>query len=180
MEEPKKIEQREIRVVWGNPDGIPSHYANHLQISSGGGTEFHITFGYLSPPLTFGLEEHELPEEIVVKPLLEIVASPEVMRKFVGVFESGLEMFEKRKVAEESEKKKTDTLLIRRLPVSFTGRIRQRADEFASSGTAVDPASLIQEKIISWDDLGADVVAELMIWENASSHDLGYIEGLAE
>ena len=105
MEEPKKIEERVIRIVWGNkPDNLPSYYANHLQVTSGGDTEFHITFGHLSPPLTFGLEEHELPDEIVIKPILEVIASPDVMRKFVEVFETGLKLFEDRQA--EREKKK--------------------------------------------------------------------------
>ena len=104
MAEEKKLEEKVIRLVWGNPEGIPSYYANHLQVSSGGGTEFHITFGHLSPPITTGLEEHELPEQIVIKPLLEVVASPDVMRAFVSVFQSGLEMYDKRKVEEKEQK----------------------------------------------------------------------------
>lgn len=104
MEEQKKPEEKAIRLVWGNPNGIPSYYANHLQITSGGGTEFHITFGHLSPPLAFGLEEHELPEEVIIKPVVEVIASPDVMRAFVRVFETGLELFEKRKASESEQK----------------------------------------------------------------------------
>jgi hypothetical protein len=102
MAEPEKIEEKTIRIIWEEkPDNLPSFYANHLQISSGGETEFHITFGHLSPPLTFGLEEHELPDQILIKPILEIIASPEVMRKFVDVFSAGLKMFEDRQAQKE-------------------------------------------------------------------------------
>jgi hypothetical protein len=73
-----------------------------------------------------------------------------------------------------------DALLVRP-----EGRIEKRADDYLSSNvaTVVDPASLFpssQENIVSWDDLSADVVAELMIWENASDQDLRYLDGLAE
>ena len=73
----------------------------------------------------------------------------------------------------------SDTILVR------YGRIDKRADEYlVSSGSAtIIDASLFrlpEEKIVSWDDLDADTVSELMIWENVSSQDTQYIEGLAE
>lgn len=103
MAEEKKIEERKIRLIWDNADAIPSYYANHMQVSFGGGTEFHITFGHLSPPLTVGLEEHELPEELKIKPAVEIVASPDVMRAFVKVLVDNLENFEKKMSEREKE-----------------------------------------------------------------------------
>jgi hypothetical protein len=103
MAEKKKIEERKIRLIWDNADDTPSYYANHMQVSFGGGTEFHITFGHLSPPLTFGLEEHELPEEIKIKPSVEIVASPDVMRAFVKVLVGNLENYEKSMLEREKE-----------------------------------------------------------------------------
>jgi hypothetical protein len=81
----EKPEEKVIRLVWGNTDDIPSYYANHIQISFGGETEFHITFGHF------------------IKPSVEIVASPDVMRAFVRIFESSLEKFEKRQA--ERDKK---------------------------------------------------------------------------
>ena len=109
MEEPKELKEKAIRIVWGNDENTPSLYANHLQINFGEGTEFHITFGHLSPPLTFGLEEHELPEEIIVKPTVKIIASPDVMRQFARVFEDSLKKFERiREKQAEREKREEE------------------------------------------------------------------------
>jgi hypothetical protein len=99
--EPEK--EKTVRIVWGSNESTPALYANHIQVSHAGETEFHITFGHLSPPLTFGLEEHELPEQLTVKPLVAIVTSPDVMKAFVRVLTDNLENFEKRKSEREQE-----------------------------------------------------------------------------
>jgi hypothetical protein len=101
QKEPEK--EKMVRVVWGSNENTPVLYANHIQVSHAGETEFHITFGHLSPPLTLGLEEHELPDKLTVKPLTTIVTSPDVMRAFVAVLAGNLEVFEKR-IQEREEK----------------------------------------------------------------------------
>ena len=63
------------------------------------------------------------------------------------------------------------------------GRIEKKAEDYFASASVTEPfdlASLIQPKTISWDDLGNDVIAELMVWENASAQDLRYLDGLAK
>lgn len=95
QKEPEK--EKTVRVVWGSNENTPVLYANHIQVSHAGETEFHITFGHLNPPLTVGLEEYELPEELTVKPLVTIVTSPDVMRAIVRVLVDNLENFEKRR-----------------------------------------------------------------------------------
>jgi hypothetical protein len=92
--------EKTLRVVWGSNENTPVLYANHMQVSHAGGTEFHVTFGHLTPPLTMGLGEHELPEKLSVKPLVTIVASPDVMEAFVAVLTSNLEDFKKREGAQ--------------------------------------------------------------------------------
>lgn len=92
-----------IRIVWGSNENIPTQYANQLQVSHAGGTEFHITFGHLVPPLTIGLEESELPDKVTIKPLTTIVASPDVMRAFVKILVENLENFDKKKSESEQE-----------------------------------------------------------------------------
>jgi hypothetical protein len=94
-EQEKPAEGKQVRIVWGSGENVPAHYANHLVVSFAGGTEFHLTFGHLSPPLTLGLDESELPDKLIVEPVAKIVASPDVMRAFVQLLKSNLENFEK-------------------------------------------------------------------------------------
>jgi hypothetical protein len=101
QETPKK--EKMLRVVWGTNENTPVLYANNIQVSHAGGTEFHITFGHLSPPLTLGLEESELPDKVVIKPLTTIVTSPAVMRAFVEVLKGNLAQFEARLKESEEE-----------------------------------------------------------------------------
>jgi hypothetical protein len=89
-----EIREKKIRLVWGPNENTPVSYANHIQVSHAGETEFHITFGHLSPPLTVGLEEDELPDQVFIKPLITIVTSPDVMRAFVKVLSDNLKNFE--------------------------------------------------------------------------------------
>jgi len=97
MTEQKNPEkEKKVRVVWGSNETTPVLYANHIQVTHAGGTEYHITFGHLNPPLTFGLDESEIPNELVVKPIITIVASPDVMRAFVEVLKGNVAQFEAR------------------------------------------------------------------------------------
>lgn len=93
--EKPEIKEKPIRLVWGSPEELPALYANHIQVSHAGGTEFHIVFGHAAPPLTVGLLEDELPDKVVIKPVSEIVVSPDVMKAFVRVLADNLESFEK-------------------------------------------------------------------------------------
>ena len=101
-EQAKPEQEKLIRIVWGSPDGVPVHYANHMSVSYAGGSEFHITFGHLSPPYE-GFEAAELPEKLTVKPIVTIVTSPDVMRMFVRVLLDNVTNFEK--ILEERKKK---------------------------------------------------------------------------
>lgn len=102
-QEKEPAKEKMIRVVWGNPEDAPAMYANHIQVTHGGDTEFHITFGHLIPPLTHGLDESEIPEQLTVKPVAVIITSPDVMRAFVRVLTDNLEIFEKRKGQKKEE-----------------------------------------------------------------------------
>ena len=95
-EQEKPEKEKMVRVVWGSNENTPVLYANHIQVTHAGGTEFHVTFGHLSPPLTFGLDESEIPDKVIVKPLTTIVTSPDVMRAFVDVLKGNLAQFDAR------------------------------------------------------------------------------------
>jgi len=99
MAEKKKSElvEKQLRLMWGNPDELPVIYANQLQVTHAGGTEFHITFGHLTPPLTHGLSIDEIPDKLNIKPVAKIVVSPDVMKEFVKVLAENYEDFESKK-----------------------------------------------------------------------------------
>ena len=96
-------QEKAIRVIWGSEEGTELVYANQLFVSHAGGTEFNIVFGQLTPPLTVGLNENELPEHLEIKPVAHIVIGPDVMRTFVRVLVDNLETFEKRLQNKEFE-----------------------------------------------------------------------------
>ena len=89
-------QEKAIRVVWGSEENTELVYANQIYVSHASGTEFNIVFGQLSPPLTVGLRESELPDQLEIKPVAHIIASPDVMREFVRVLVENLENLEKR------------------------------------------------------------------------------------
>lgn len=80
----EKTDEKLIRIIWGSLENTPISYANQVHVSFAGGTEFHVTFGYVEPPIG-DLDESEVPEKLVIKPIISIVASPEVMKNFVDV-----------------------------------------------------------------------------------------------
>lgn len=94
-EQEKPTKEKMLRIAWGSNENTPVQYANHILVTYAGGTEFHITFGHLNPPLTLGMDESELPEIVTIKPLTTIVTSPEVMKAFVEVLKGNLAQFEK-------------------------------------------------------------------------------------
>jgi len=96
-------QEKAIRIVWGSEEKSEPVYANQIFVSHAGGTEFNIVFGQLSPPLTVGLKESELPDHLEIKPVAHIITSPDVMRAFVRVLVDNLETFEKRLQNKEFE-----------------------------------------------------------------------------
>lgn len=87
--------EKQFKVIWNSEDSIPVYYANHLSVSFAGGTEFHITFGHLSPPIGLGLPDVDLPDELEIKTVSRIVASPDVMKKFVEILKDNMDNFDR-------------------------------------------------------------------------------------
>ncbi|MCJ7585487.1 MAG: DUF3467 domain-containing protein [Anaerolineales bacterium] len=95
MAEKKKPEGKKvIQIKWGPADDLPALYANHLFISHGGEHEFHLIFGHLTPPI--GFSEQEYPNLLEIKPISQIVLSPEAMRNFVKVMGENLQRYDER------------------------------------------------------------------------------------
>lgn len=93
MAEKAELKEKQIRIIWGSDEDIPTLYANNLVISHAGGSEFHLTFGHLIPPLTIGLEEIELPDFVHIKPVARIVVGTEAMKKFVEVINDNYQKY---------------------------------------------------------------------------------------
>lgn len=91
----EETKEKPIRLLWGSDEDIPILYANQMLVSHSGGTEFHIVFGHVSPPITVGLEEEELPDSVTIKPITKLVMSPDVMRSFAKAINTNLELYEK-------------------------------------------------------------------------------------
>ena len=89
-----------VRLAWGSADDLPALYANHLFVTHGGETEFHVIFGHLTPPLMIPESQDEIPDEFVIKPVAKIVVTPATLRKFLDAMESNLKKFEERKKKE--------------------------------------------------------------------------------
>ena len=92
---PPEKKEKQIHLVWGSPDELPTLFSNHLQVTHAGGTEFHIFFGHATPPLTYGLKEEEIPDKITIKPIAKIVVTPDMMRAVVSVLSENLENYDK-------------------------------------------------------------------------------------
>lgn len=91
MVDKKLAQEKKIRIVWEMEEGnAPVVYANHLQVSHLGGTEFHITFGHLIPPLTHGMDVSEMPDKIIIKKAATIVTTPALMKKFIEAMQENL------------------------------------------------------------------------------------------
>lgn len=93
----KELKEKIVRVLWGTDEEVPVVYANQLYLSHAGGKEFNLTFGYLSPPILFGLEEAEIPERVNVRPVAKIVISPDVMEEFVEAMTENLRQYKESK-----------------------------------------------------------------------------------
>ncbi|MBC8438080.1 MAG: hypothetical protein H8D87_00130 [Deltaproteobacteria bacterium] len=91
MSEKKKINEKAIRIIWGSAEDLPALYANNLYISHGGENEFHLFFGHLTPPITHGLTEDEMPDNVEIKPVAKIVVTPEMMGEFLQVLNDNYE-----------------------------------------------------------------------------------------
>lgn len=103
MAEKPELKEKPVRILWGSDEDLPALYSNHLYVSHAGETEFHLVFGHLSPPLTVGLEEDELPNEVIIKPVAKLVMSPDVMKAFVTILNDNLERFKKKEKGIENE-----------------------------------------------------------------------------
>jgi hypothetical protein len=99
----KNQETKKIRVVWGSADDIPTTYVNNLFISHAG-SEFYLIFGELSPPIILGKGKEEIPESIVIKPVIKLAISPEAMIQMADVINGNLEKFEEHMQREKEEK----------------------------------------------------------------------------
>lgn len=94
MAEKPEFKEKPVRILWGSDEDLPALYSNHLYVSHAGDTEFHLVFGHLSPPLTMGMEESELPGAVIIKPVAKLVVSPKVMKAFLSILNENLEKFE--------------------------------------------------------------------------------------
>ena len=95
MIDPKGSEEaRKIRLVWDAEAGekIPSHYANHIFVSFAGGTEFHVVFGHLAPPLI--LDDSIFPTDLNIETVAKLVITPTVMKAFLQVLNDNYKRFE--------------------------------------------------------------------------------------
>jgi hypothetical protein len=98
--EPK---EKKIRILWGSDEDIPALYANHLLVSFAGGSEFHLIFGHLSPPLLLGREESELPDSVKIKPVAKIVISPAGMKQFIEALNKNYAKYESQQERSEND-----------------------------------------------------------------------------
>jgi hypothetical protein len=103
MVEKPEIKEKPVRVLWGSDEDLDAIYSNHLFISHAGESEFHLIFGHLSPPLTIGLDEDELPDSVTIKPVTKLVLSPEVMKAFARIINDNLEKFESKQKGKDNE-----------------------------------------------------------------------------
>ncbi len=92
-----KLEGKVVRLVWSSADDLPALYSNHLLVTYGGGSEFHIIFGHLTPPLVVTESPEDIPDVFTIKPIAKIVVTPQTMNKFIDVMTKNLERFEERK-----------------------------------------------------------------------------------
>ncbi|MEW6718669.1 MAG: DUF3467 domain-containing protein [Chloroflexota bacterium] len=99
----QEIKEKRIKIIWGSDENLPALYANHLYVSHAGETEFHLVFGHLSPPLTMGIDESELPDSVKIKPVAKVVISPDAMRAFVRLLSDNLGVFEGRQKGKPDE-----------------------------------------------------------------------------
>lgn len=91
-----KLEGKVVRLIWDSSDGLPTLYSNHLIVTHGGESEFHIIFGHLTPPLILAASEDELPDHLVIKPVAKIVVTPQTMKKFIDAMAKNLKGFEEK------------------------------------------------------------------------------------
>ena len=95
-EHPQTTEKR-VRIIWDQGEDLPVHYANNFYVTHQGGSEFHLIFGHLIPPLTIGMTESEIPDILKVTPVSKIVLSPDAIETLIGILQSNLEKFQEKK-----------------------------------------------------------------------------------
>jgi hypothetical protein len=90
------LEGKVVRLVWSSADDLPTLYANHLFVTHGGESEFHVVFGHLTPPLVLPESPEEIPDIFTIRPVAKIVVTPQTMKKFIEAMAKNLERFEER------------------------------------------------------------------------------------
>lgn len=95
-----KLEGKVVRLVWSSADDLPALYSNHLLVTHGGESEFHIIFGHLTPPLVITQSPKDIPDVFSIKPIAKIVVTPQTLKKFIDAMTKNLERFEKRETKE--------------------------------------------------------------------------------
>ena len=95
-----KLEGKIVKLVWSSADDLPALFANHLLVTHGGESEFHIIFGHLTPPLVLATSVEDLPDVFTIKPIAKIVVTHQSMKKFINAMAKNLERFEKKEKEE--------------------------------------------------------------------------------
>jgi hypothetical protein len=91
------VSEKRVRIIWDQGEDLPVQYANNFYVTHQGGSEFHLTFGHLIPPLTLGMTESEIPDILKVTPVSKIVLSPDSIEILIGILQSNLEKFQEKK-----------------------------------------------------------------------------------
>ena len=93
--ESETLELREVTInlVWGNPEGIQTIYANNLYITHAG-SEFYLVFGELQPLLQ--VDKDKFPSHLEIRPVAKIAISQENMMKFADAITENTNRFKKK------------------------------------------------------------------------------------
>jgi hypothetical protein len=98
----QELKEKIVPIIWGSADDLSALYANHFYVTHAGEIEFHIIFGHLTPPLTIGMTEDQLPSSIKIKPVAKVVLTPEAMKAFVQLLNDNLEKYEVKQKEEKN------------------------------------------------------------------------------
>lgn len=86
----QELPEGAVRVVWAGDDA-PVVYANHFGVTHATRTEFFLTFGLLAPPLL--LDSSEMPDQLVIRPVVRVVMTPAAMQAAVTVMTQNLDRY---------------------------------------------------------------------------------------
>lgn len=103
-EMPDHQQEKQIELVWGSAEDLPTVYATQLLISHTG-AEFYLIFGEVVTPAILGKHKEPLPAKLKVKPVVKLafpyVAMPEIANLITQNVKSFMETVEK--MQKESE-----------------------------------------------------------------------------